>query len=96
MRGEEIPVSGRLMALADVYDALVNTRVYKSALSHERAVEIITEGDGRTAPEHFDPDILQAFIDLQTMFHEVSRQHRDEKHDLQDGHELREASNSGK
>jgi putative two-component system response regulator len=89
MRGEEIPVSGRLMALADVYDALISRRVYKSALSHERAVDIITNGDGRTAPEHFDPDVLQAFIDLQGRFHEVSQRHHDDKDDSQDGHELR-------
>lgn len=79
LRGEEIPVAGRLMALADVYDALVNRRVYKHALSHERAVEIMTCGDGRTMPEHFDPDILQAFIDLQTQFHGISVLHHDEK-----------------
>ena len=79
LRGEEIPVAGRLMALADVYDALVNRRVYKQALSHERAVEIMTCGDGRTMPEHFDPDILQAFIDLQTQFHGISMLHHDEK-----------------
>ena len=91
MRGEEIPVSGRLMALADVYDALISTRVYKSALSHERAVEIITSGDGRTAPEHFDPDILQAFVDLQGRFHEVSLKHHDDLDEVQDGHELRGA-----
>jgi putative two-component system response regulator len=90
MRGEEIPVSGRLMALADVYDALICRRVYKSALSHELAVEIITTGDGRTAPEHFDPDILQAFVDLQARFYEISLLHRDENHELQNGHALRE------
>jgi len=89
MRGDEIPVSGRMMALADVYDALINERVYKSALSHERAIEIITIGDGRTAPEHFDPDILQAFVDLQGRFYEVSQRNHDDKHDVQDVHELR-------
>jgi len=95
MRGEEIPVSGRLMALADVYDALTCRRVYKSAMSHETAVGIITTGDGRTEPEHFDPDVLQAFVDLQARFHEVSQQHHDENHDLQDGHELRGTDGPG-
>jgi len=88
LRGEQIPVAGRLMALADVYDALVNRRVYKPALSHERAVEIITNGDGRTAPEHFDPDILQAFVDLQAQFYGISMLHHDDRSEAADEHVL--------
>lgn len=65
LQGDQIPVSGRLMALADIYDALTSQRVYKPAYSHERAIEIITKGDGRTSPEHFDPFVLQAFLDLE-------------------------------
>ena len=65
LKGDEIPVSGRLMALADVYDALTSLRVYKPAYSHEQALEIITKGDGRTSPDHFDPFVLQAFLDLE-------------------------------
>ena len=64
MKGEEIPVSGRLMSIADVYDALTSPRVYKPAYSHEKAISIISHGDDRTRPEHFDPYILQAFLDL--------------------------------
>ncbi len=69
--GEEIPISARLMAIADVYDALVSRRRYKPAICHEEAFLIITEGDGRTSPTHFDPDILQAFIELQYEFKNI-------------------------
>jgi HD-GYP domain-containing protein (c-di-GMP phosphodiesterase class II) len=62
LKGEEIPLSARIVAIADVYDALRQERVYKPAFSHEKSIQIITEGDGRTSPEDFDPDVLQAFI----------------------------------
>jgi len=78
MRGDEIPVAGRLMALADVYDALTSKRVYKPAFSHERTLEMLTLGDGRTAPEQFDPAVLGAFIELQDTFKQVSNAYRDE------------------
>jgi putative two-component system response regulator len=77
LKGDDIPIAGRLMALADVYDALTTSRVYKTAFSHARAFEIITIGDGRTAPEHFDPDILRAFQDLQDEFQHISLVYRD-------------------
>ena len=78
MCGEDIPVAGRLMALADVYDALTSKRVYKPAFSHERTLEIITKGDGRTAPEQFDPAVMQAFVELQDTFKLISNANRDE------------------
>jgi len=78
MRGDEIPVAGRLMALADVYDALTSKRVYKPAFSHERTLEMLTRGDGRTAPQQFDPAVLEAFIELQDTFKQVSNAYRDE------------------
>jgi putative two-component system response regulator len=60
-RGEAIPFPARLMNIADVYDALRSKRPYKPAFTHERAVEVITVGDGRTQPGHFDPQALDAF-----------------------------------
>jgi putative two-component system response regulator len=62
LKGENIPVSGRLMAIADIYDALISPRVYKPAFSHEEAVRIITVGDGRVMPGYFDPEVLEAFM----------------------------------
>lgn len=62
LRGAEIPLSARIVSLADVYDALRSPRPYKKGFSHEEAVKIITEGDGRTSPAHFDPMVLGAFL----------------------------------
>lgn len=69
--GEEIPVSARLMAIADVYDALISKRHYKDALSHGEVVRIITEGDGRSMPEHFDPHVLESFKRVHHKFEEI-------------------------
>jgi len=68
LKGDEIPISGRLMALADVYDALISKRVYKPPFPHEKAVEIIVEGRGR----HFDPDIVDAFLELEATFRNIA------------------------
>lgn len=71
--GEEIFLSGRLMAVADVYDALISKRVYKQAYSHEKAVQIIIEGKG----QHFDPDIIDAFMNVQEEFRKISYEYAD-------------------
>ncbi|NGM84601.1 two-component system response regulator [Paenibacillus sp. 7124] len=68
LSGENIPLSARLMAVADVYDALTSKRVYKDAMSHEQAVAIIA-GD---AGKHFDPDIVPVFLKCQFKFREIS------------------------
>jgi len=72
LKGDKIPLSGRLMALADVYDALISKRVYKPPFSHEKACDIIINGDGRTLPSHFDPDVLQAFIEIESVFRNIA------------------------
>jgi putative two-component system response regulator len=73
LSGDDIPFSARLMALADVYDALISRRVYKPAFTHEEAVRIIGEGRG----SHFDPDLVDAFLEAEQEFREIARQYAD-------------------
>jgi putative two-component system response regulator len=73
LKGDEIPISGRLMALADVYDALISKRVYKPPFSHEDAVKIIVAGKGI----HFDPDIVAAFLELEHTFRNIALTYAD-------------------
>jgi putative two-component system response regulator len=68
LSGEDIPVSARLMALADVYDALISKRVYKPAFPHDKSVALIVEGRGR----HFDPDLVDAFLVVQDQFKAIA------------------------
>lgn len=70
LSGDDIPLSGRLMALADVYDALVSKRVYKAAFSHEKAREIILDAKGK----HFDPDVVDAFTAEEEAFQGICRE----------------------
>ncbi|TCO83687.1 putative two-component system response regulator [Plasticicumulans lactativorans] len=76
LAGDAIPVSARLMALADVYDALINRRCYKPAFSHEEAVRIIGEGRGR----HFDPDMTDAFLAIAEEFRQIAARFADAHH----------------
>jgi putative two-component system response regulator len=73
LTGDAIPASARLMALADVYDALISQRVYKDSLSHDFAANMLIAGRG----EHFDPDVVDAFIALQDEFKEIAVRYAD-------------------
>jgi len=75
LKGEAIPRSARIMALADVYDALISKRVYKEALSHSRVLEIIRSESG----SHFDPDVVDAFLRREKDFYDISQTCQDEK-----------------
>jgi len=64
LKGTDIPLHGRIMALVDVYDALISERPYKPAFTHEKSVEIIMEGRGK----HFDPQIVDTFLEINELF----------------------------
>ncbi len=73
LEGEEIPICGRITAVADVYDALTSRRVYKPKFDHQRAREMILEGRGT----QFDPDVLDAFLRREEQFISVSQRFED-------------------
>ncbi len=76
LKGEDIPIEGRICIICDQYDALMSKRPYKLALSHEETFRIITEGDGRTRPSHFDPEVLLAFVEVSSVFEQIYSLHR--------------------
>ena len=71
LKGEEIPLQGRLMAIADVYDALVSERPYKKAYSHEKAVEIIKKDSGT----HFDQVLIDLFLSVSDEFKKIAEKY---------------------
>ncbi len=81
LAGDDIPISGRIMAIADVYDALICKRVYKPPFTHGKAVEIITKDSGT----HFDPDLVEAFLAIQEEFRAIAIEladHEEERESL--------------
>jgi len=84
LRGEKIPLSARLMAVADVYDALVSRRVYKEPLTHEAAVALVRDGRG----SHFDPAIVDAFNAIEDELLAIAARFVDTERDLADKRKL--------
>ena len=70
LKGNDIPLEGRLMAIADVYDALIEVRPYKGALSHEEACKIIEDSSGT----HFDPDLIKVFRKIKDEFAKIAKE----------------------
>ena len=79
LSGDQIPVSARLMAIADVYDALISDRVYKAGVPHNEAVGVIFQG----RDSHFDPDMVDAFIEMQDEFAAIAQRFADTEQDMQ-------------
>lgn len=78
LTGNTIPISARLMAVADVYDALISRRVYKDSMPHEKAIAIMEEGRGT----HFDPDMLDAFLTIQDEVQAIAKRYADTDADM--------------
>lgn len=77
LKGDGIPLSGLIMAVADVYDALISRRVYKPGFSHEKAVLILREGKGT----HFAPDVIDAFLEIEETFRQIAFEFADSDED---------------
>jgi len=77
--GETIPLPARLMAIADVYDALISKRVYKPAFSHEKAISIISDGRG----SHFEPLLVDCFLNITDEFKQIAQDFADKEGEIQ-------------
>lgn len=75
--GEAIPMEGRIVMLGDQYDALRSPRPYKPGFSHDRTMQILLEGDGRTMPDHFDPRLLECLKSLEETFRRIYENNAD-------------------
>ena len=88
LKGSAIPLSGRLMAVADVYDALISKRIYKPAFTHDKAMEIIRQGRG----QHFDPVIIDALEIIEEEFLEIAATYSDESYEQAGSGAIEEAA----
>ncbi|MFT6286047.1 MAG: putative two-component system response regulator [Alcanivorax sp.] len=71
IKGTEIPIEARITALVDVYDALRSKRPYKPAFDQEKTLSIMLDGDGRTDPSHFDPDLINILRKMASKFDQI-------------------------
>jgi response regulator RpfG family c-di-GMP phosphodiesterase len=78
LNGEDIPLAARIIALADVYDALTTKRFYKEAYTHERSRQIIIN----LKATHFDPEVVDVFLALEDEFDRIRRQNLEEETEL--------------
>lgn len=90
LKGEQIPLSARLMSVADVYDALTSKRVYKPALPHDEVVSIVLSGNGT----QFDPNVVEAFAAVQDTFRDIARHYADQEPPLLAPHVLQSMATS--
>ncbi|MCG8450090.1 MAG: response regulator [Pirellulales bacterium] len=81
LAGEQIPLCARIVALADVYDALISKRVYKEAYTHADTRSVILNDSGK----HFDPDVVQAYLEVENEFLQIQKAYRDETETAQTG-----------
>ena len=78
LKGDKIPIEGRIARIADTYDTLRIHRLYKPAFDHNTAYKIITEGDKKLKPEFFDPNILTSFKEIASEFEEIYEKLKDQ------------------
>jgi len=79
LAGTDIPVAARILAIGDVYDALITSKVYKDGVPHDKAVQIIFSERGA----HFDPDMVDAFVEIQDTFADIAKRYADTDADMQ-------------
>ena len=77
--GHRHPLAARIMAIADVYDALISSKVYKDGVPHDKAVQVIFSERGA----HFDPDLVDAFVEIRDEFATIAQRHADTEADMQ-------------